>query len=387
MSDLPLRGDPGIGPARAYQALGIGAEGAQGLEEAILDRISCGLALPTTVGPPVIGDEKAKALEAGIGFRHSLGDHASRFGSIKVRRCEKLDSVFYSLTVEKPLYFDWKSHLAEWHRFILPVFVLVAAVALVLFLVLKKSVDSPWKDWDPAAQARFGLIPSSPEAVFDPAFVVASPRELVLAPKAVSFDQPVGSAHGALTYNAQPFLTNRHLGDDINGIGGWNSDMGDPVYAVADGQVVYAGWPSDGWGNVVILLHELPDGEIVQTFYGHLDTMTVPVGRQVRRGEKVGTIGNADGVYLAHLHFEIRRSATFDVGVGYSDEKLGRLPGELVLGKWRTREDDELAPAVAGMPLEPGALKLDVDESGEEPSVDLPAQPSSADPVDEGEGA
>ena len=270
--------------------------------------------------------------------------------------------------MEKPLYFDWKSHLADWHRFILPVFVLIAAIALVLFLVFKRGADSPWKEWDPARQARFGLIPASEEAVFDPAFVVLSPRELVLAPKASSFDQPVGSAHAALTYNAQPFLTNRHLGDDINGIGGWNSDLGDPVYAVADGLVTYAGWPSDGWGNVVILLHELPDGEIVQSFYGHLDAMSVPVGRQVRRGEKVGTIGTANGTYLAHLHFELRRSSTLDVGAGYSEKKLGRLPGELVLKKWRTREDDRLAPAIEGPPLPPEPLQMDV----EDPSLDSP---------------
>lgn len=277
-----------------------------------------------------------------------------------MRHCQNRDPVFYSPVVEKPLYFDWKTHLADWHRVILPVFVLLAAVALVLFLVFKRQADSPWKDWDPAAQARFGMIPSSEEAVFDPAFVVASPRELVLAPKTAGFDQPVGSEHAALTYNAQPFLTNRHLGDDINGIGGWNSDLGDPVHAVADGVVMHAGWPSDGWGNVVILFHELPDGEIVQTFYGHLDTMSVPVGKQVRRGERIGTIGTANGNYLAHLHFEIRRSSTLEVGVGYSEKKLGRLPGELVLNKWRIRPDDRLSPPVAGTPLPPEGLKLGV---------------------------
>jgi hypothetical protein len=182
---------------------------------------------------------------------------------------------------------------------------------------------------------------------------------MVSAPKADTFEYPVGSEHGALTYNAQPFLTDKHLGDDLNGIGGWNSDLGDPVYAVADGSVIFSGWPSDGWGNVVILLHEMADGRMVETFYGHLDTIRVPVGKQVRRGDQLGTIGTANGRYLAHLHFEIRRYPTFDVGAGYAESRLGRVSGELALKKWNRREDDSLAAAPRGTPLEARAIQVD----------------------------
>src|SRR5256714_13515566 len=88
-----------------------------------------------------------------------------------------------------------------------------------------------------------------------PAFQIASPILLARLPTAARFDFPIGSENGALAYNAQPFTQNRHLGDDLNGIGGENSDLGEPVFAVADGEVLFAEGGRPGWGNVIIVLH------------------------------------------------------------------------------------------------------------------------------------
>src|ERR1700676_103618 len=75
----------------------------------------------------------------------------------------------------------------------------------------------------------------------DPAFQLPLPLDLASLPTAARFDFPLGSENGAMSYNAQPFTQNHHLGDDLNGIGGENSDLGDPVHAVADGRVLLAG--------------------------------------------------------------------------------------------------------------------------------------------------
>jgi hypothetical protein len=107
-----------------------------------------------------------------------------------------------------------------------------------------------------AASVFFRLGPElrrSPK--ISPAFQIASPILLAGLPTAARFDFPIGSENGAFAYNAQLFTENRHLGDDLNGIGGENSDLGDPIFAVADGQVSFAGEAGPGWGNVIILLH------------------------------------------------------------------------------------------------------------------------------------
>jgi len=130
----------------------------------------------------------------------------------------------------------------------------------------------------------------------DPAFQVPSPFELASLPVATRFDFPLGSEHGALTYNAQRFTENHHLGDDLNGIGGENSDLGDPIYAVANGRVLLARDGGPGWGNVIIVLHAIEESgtrRYVQSCYGHCQEILVHAGDDVHRGQKIATVGTA----------------------------------------------------------------------------------------------
>lgn len=111
-----------------------------------------------------------------------------------------------------------------------------------------------------------------------------------------------------------------HRADDITGPGG---AYGKTVVAVANGKVVFAwddggGWGS--WGRVLIVKHRLPDGSVVYSQYAHLSTWSV--GRtspgafgveeqdlgEVRLGDPIGEVGNANGGYGTHLHFELRRN-------------------------------------------------------------------------------
>jgi hypothetical protein len=164
----------------------------------------------------------------------------------------------------------------------------------------------------------------------DPAFRIPSPLELASIPTATHFDFPLGNENGAMAYNAQRFTENKHLGDDLNGIGGENSDVGDPIYAIADGRVLLARDGGPGWGNVVILLHAyLENGErkYVESYYGHMQDMLVHPGETVKRGQQIATVGTANGRYFAHLHFEMREFITPFIGPGYREKTLGWLDG------------------------------------------------------------
>jgi murein DD-endopeptidase MepM/ murein hydrolase activator NlpD len=126
------------------------------------------------------------------------------------------------------------------------------------------------------------------------------------------FDLPVGKPDGEGYYVFRGFYPNAHMGEDWNGNGGGNTDLGDPVYATADGVVVYSQDYGRSWGNLVILRHavQTPGGplQVVDSVYAHLDKRFVRLYQPVKRGQPVGTIGTAHGRYAAHLHFEIRKN-------------------------------------------------------------------------------
>ena len=139
------------------------------------------------------------------------------------------------------------------------------------------------------------------------------------------FDFPVGKPDAKKYYNAQKFGVNKHLGDDWNGIGGGNTDLGDPIYSIANGYVSYAKNIYGGWGNVIRIIHFTDKNNQVESLYAHCDEMLVKKGDYVEKGKKIGTIGNNDGEYLAHLHFELRSEVEMSIGVGYSSNTKGYL--------------------------------------------------------------
>lgn len=142
------------------------------------------------------------------------------------------------------------------------------------------------------------------------------------------FDFPVGAPSAKGYYNAQKFGVNNHLGDDWNGVGGGNTDFGDPVYSVGKGRVTEVSQFFGGWGKVVrvaYLYQENGVEKLVESLYAHMDSVYVKKDEVLSRGQKLGTIGNAEGIYLSHLHFEIRNKIALPLGQGYSKDQTGYL--------------------------------------------------------------
>ncbi len=134
------------------------------------------------------------------------------------------------------------------------------------------------------------------------------------------FDYPVGKPNAKGYYIARGFGQARHLGDDWNAVTGGNSDLGDPIYAISNGYVSFSLDLMGGWGNTIRIVHKTVDGEYLESLYSHCDEIFVEEGQLVKRGDKIGTIGTAHGMYTAHLHLELRTQVDMELGGGYADE-------------------------------------------------------------------
>lgn len=86
-----------------------------------------------------------------------------------------------------------------------------------------------------------------------------------------------------------------HWGIDVAGA------LGNPIYAVDSGVVVYAGWNDWGYGNVVVIDH----GNGWQTLYAHLNQLYVGCGASVSQGATIAAMGSTGRSSGPHLHFEL----------------------------------------------------------------------------------
>ena len=89
---------------------------------------------------------------------------------------------------------------------------------------------------------------------------------------------------------------------------------GTPVMASSAGQVLLAESGVTGYGALVLIVHELPEGTVT-TLYGHLSSrrgLAVATGDDVAAGQLLGTTADDDedgGAWGPHLHFGVRRGA------------------------------------------------------------------------------
>jgi lipoprotein NlpD len=138
-------------------------------------------------------------------------------------------------------------------------------------------------------------------------FVLASPGQP--APAAVEDDlrAPPAALRAALRWPltmgrivvGSPFGTREgrpHEGIDLP------APVGTPVFAAADGRVVYAGNGIRGYGNLIVVRHA---GDLM-TVYAHNSVLLVAQGQPVRAGDRIALVGQSGRATGPHLHFEVR---------------------------------------------------------------------------------
>jgi murein DD-endopeptidase MepM/ murein hydrolase activator NlpD len=82
---------------------------------------------------------------------------------------------------------------------------------------------------------------------------------------------------------------------------------GEPVWAAADGEIVYVGNELQGYGNMVLIKHA--SGKT--TTYAHLSQSTVDKYDRVHQGDIIGYVGSTGSVKKPQLHFAVRDGDNF----------------------------------------------------------------------------
>jgi murein DD-endopeptidase MepM/ murein hydrolase activator NlpD len=139
-------------------------------------------------------------------------------------------------------------------------------------------------------------VNTSPFAVFSARTQNEARR--VAAPGPIPADWPYGS--GEFTWPVYGWLSQSYRYDhralDVA------APQGTPVTAADRGVVVRAGWNDQGYGQFVVIDHQID----YITLYAHLDRILVNEGDVVGQGQVIGTVGSTGNSTGPHLHFEIR---------------------------------------------------------------------------------
>lgn len=97
-------------------------------------------------------------------------------------------------------------------------------------------------------------------------------------------------------WRSDPFTGSRtfHNGLDIA------ADLGTPIGAAMEGRVVETGY-SSSFGNYVLISHHSG----WQSFYGHMNSISVRSGQAVGMGQRIGYVGTTGYSTGPHLHFSV----------------------------------------------------------------------------------
>lgn len=192
----------------------------------------------------------------------------------------------------------------------------LAKVADFFGVTAQDILDWPGNDLDPEMDVNNPTIPPGTllvipggkrevSTLYRPRITRANPAVArILGPGACGsiYDGPTGTGSfiwpTPLRY-LSGYDYNPSLGHPAIDIAG---DTGHGIVASDSGVVVYAGWNTYGYGEVVVIDH----GNDWQTLYAHLSQVNVGCGQAVFQGNLIGLMGCTGNCSGSHLHFEVR---------------------------------------------------------------------------------
>lgn len=135
----------------------------------------------------------------------------------------------------------------------------------------------------------------------------------------------------------------------------YNADMyswGEPVYAVADGEVIQAinNHPDHEMGNIDPTQNQnqlvIKHSENLYSFYAHFQegSLTVEIGQMVKKGQMVGRVGNSGPSSGPHLHFHITKF--------FDPTTEDRFSMPVVFSKYKVVVGNKKIPVKVGVPME-----------------------------------
>lgn len=124
-------------------------------------------------------------------------------------------------------------------------------------------------------------------------------KEREIVQQALPYYWPLAGGHFTSFFGGRisPFGHSKdfHTGVDLA------DATGTPIYAAADGRVIGCGY-SGGYGLSAKLSHSFG----FQTLYGHMSSLYISCGSNVRKGQMIGRVGATGRATGPHLHYEVR---------------------------------------------------------------------------------
>lgn len=126
----------------------------------------------------------------------------------------------------------------------------------------------------------------------------------------------ISQGYGKTKFSKTAYKSGKHNGIDFA------APTGTPLYAAGDGKVIGVGnLGKYAYGRWVAIDH----GNGIVTLYGHMNSISVSKGKQVKQGDKIGSVGSTGYSTGPHVHFTVYASESYEV-ISFTSAKGIRGP-------------------------------------------------------------